>query len=396
MLKNCCVPKRNGSKLKQNKVKQNNIWIPAGLILLALFLNLLGWLSEGFCDFYVHHIFPIWIATYGRVMGWFPFSVGELMLYAAAMIVAVLALSIPFYLMLRKKIPRKVKKCYAAFVKVVVWIFFVVCLIMTLNCFLLYHVSPLKESHPMFTEKEAREYGLEEVEILRNEIVLLSNYLAEQLERDAEGNLIYEKDMMIVRAKQAMASLGEEIPRLQGFYPDPKPLWKSDFFSQQYIMGYYFPFSLEANYNNMMCTGNYPATLCHELSHLKGVMREDEAGFIGYLACMEADDLFFNYSACLSVLTYVDNDFYRAIGENDAYYKSMPAISPLVKKDKQFLTEETWKKVEEDAMLSTETVKKASDTFTETTLTLNGVSEGKISYSKVVDLLLVYYDGILY
>lgn len=377
------------------KRKQNKIWIPVGLLLAALLLNLLGWLSRGFCDFYVHHIFPVWLATYGRVTGLFSFSVGEIMLYVAALVVAVFVMCSILYLFFRKHIQNGLKKTYFIFTKAFFWIFSVVCLIMTLNCFLLYHVSPIKESHSMFTDKADREYGIEEIEILRNEIVLYSNYLAEQMNRDEAGHLIYEGDM-ISQAKQDMAALSDEFPRLKGFYPNPKPLWRSDFFSQQYIMGYYFPFSLEANYNNIMCIGNLPATICHELSHLKGFMREDEAGFVGYLACAKSEDLFFNYSACLSVLTYVDNDFYKAIGENDAYYKSMPSISAQVRKDKTFLTEETWEKVEEKAVLDTQTVKKASDTFTETTLTLNGVSEGKISYSKVVDLLLIYYDGILY
>ena len=47
-------------------------------------------------------------------------------------------------------------------------------------------------------------------------------------------------------------------------------------------------------------------------------------------------------------------------------------------------------------MIDTQTVKEASNTFTETTLVLNGVEDGKISYSRVVNLLLQYYDGILY
>lgn len=52
--------------------------------------------------------------------------------------------------------------------------------------------------------------------------------------------------------------------------------------------------------------------------------------------------------------------------------------------------------VEEGALFDTRTVKAASNAFTETTLVLNGVEDGKISYSRVVDLLLQYYDGILY
>ena len=52
--------------------------------------------------------------------------------------------------------------------------------------------------------------------------------------------------------------------------------------------------------------------------------------------------------------------------------------------------------VEECAILSTDTVDEISDEFTETTLNLNGVEEGMTSYSLVVDLMLQYYDGILY
>ena len=64
--------------------------------------------------------------------------------------------------------------------------------------------------------------------------------------------------------------------------------------------------------------------------------------------------------------------------------------------DKIFLTKEAWQQVEERAVLDTETVSQAADSFLNTTLTLNGVSDGTVSYSRVVDLLLQYYDGILY
>lgn len=47
-------------------------------------------------------------------------------------------------------------------------------------------------------------------------------------------------------------------------------------------------------------------------------------------------------------------------------------------------------------MIQTAAVKKASNQFTEATLKLNGVEDGMKSYSRVVQLLLKYYDGILY
>ena len=154
--------------------------------------------------------------------------------------------------------------------------------------------------------------------------------------------------------------------------------------------------SMEANYNRQMYVTNIPVTMCHELSHLKGFLLEDEANFIGYLACIDSDDTLFQYSACLSVIGYLDRDFFGAIGRDEEVYLSHPQIDPQVAADKIFLTEEAWEQVEEKAVISTETVKKAADAFLDANLTLNGVSDGVVSYSRVVKLLLQYYDGILY
>ena len=193
-----------------------------------------------------------------------------------------------------------------------------------------------------------------------------------------------------------MQRLGEQFPNLSGYYPRPKEFALSGFYSQQYIMGYYFPFSMEANYNSQMYITNTPTTMCHELSHLKGFILEDEANFIGYLACVDSEDLLFQYSAYLSVIGYLNRDFKEALGENQEIYLEHPQVSDQVKADRFFLTQETWQKVEEKAVLPTEVVRQASDTLLDTTLTLNGVEDGTISYSRVVKLLLQYYDGKLY
>ena len=170
----------------------------------------------------------------------------------------------------------------------------------------------------------------------------------------------------------------------------------SDFFSQQYIMGYYFPFSMEANINSMMYITNVAPTVCHELAHTKGFIYEDDANMIGYLACINSDDLFLQYCGYLSVLSYVNNDFLDSIGKNQSVYKSHVRISDGVADDNIFLTRETWQTVEKTAIVKTSTVKKVSDTLMDTTLKLNGVEEGMLQYNNVVGLLLIYYDGELY
>lgn len=375
-------------------MKKRKFWLPAAFILCAVILNITGRECRPFTDFYVTYIFPIWGTAYGKVTGLVPFSVGEWMLYLAVVMLFVLVLGGAVYVIFRKKLPDKWKCIYRKYSLFVYWIFGVICVIMTLNCFLLYQSSPINERYQIGAGQK-REYGISEIALVRDYVVEQANALSVTFDRDEKGYLIYTLPLK-EEAKAQMRKLGEKFDVLSGDYPDPKGLAMSGFYSQQYIMGYYFPFSMEANYNRQMYLTNIPVTMCHELSHLKGFIREDEANFIGYLACVDSDDPLFRYSGYLSVLGYLDRDFFRAVGEDSEVYLTHPLISDLVMEDKKFLTQETWEKVEEKAVLKTETVKQAADAFLDTTLTLNGVEDGRISYSRVVDLLLQYYDGILY
>lgn len=390
-------------------MKKWQFWTPGILILFAAGLNMTGRAWKGFSDFYVDNIFPLWVETYGRVTGIFPFSVGEWMLYlAAALVFVFLAAGIILIvcLILKRKLPAakssalplartaSFQKMYGRYALFLYWVFGIVSVIMMLNCFLLYQVSPITERYEIGGSPD-KEYGAEEIAALRDYVVEQANALAPFFERDEKGYIIYTEDIR-EKAREEMRRLGKTFENLQGYYPKPKGLCLSGFYSQQSIMGYYFPFSMEANYNRQMYITNMPVSMCHELSHLKGFILEDEANFIGYLACVDSGDELFRYSAYLSVIGYLDRDFVRAIGENGEIYAAHPQIDEQVAKDKKFLTEESWEQVERKAVLKTETVRRAADAFLDTNLTLNGVSDGTVSYSRVVRLLLRYYDGKLY
>ncbi len=385
---------------------ERKIRIPIWFILISVLLNLIARVSPQFAQYYVNHIFPLWVESYGRVTGLFPFSVGEMMLYLGVVLAAVWILwgileGIVYGVSYgvrrvqgtrcdqaeQKETKQILFRKYSLFL---LWVVGIVCLIMTLNCFLLYQVPTITERN-LFVTQEAQEhtYGVAELTELRDEVVEKANALALKMERDANGYIVSDLDIEET-ARQEMKRLGEMYPELSGYYPKPKKLKTSAFFSQQYIMGYYFPFSMEANYNTMIYITNQPSTLCHELSHLKGFILEDEANFIGYLACVGSEEELFQYSAYLSVIAYLDDDFYRAVGEEE-YWKH-PEISVQVRKDSVFLTKESWNQVEEKAVLETTKVQQASYNFLETTLTLNGVEDGLDSYSRVVQLLLLWND----
>lgn len=394
-------------------MSKRKVGIPLVLILTAILLNVIARVSPEFAEYYVNNIFPLWVESYGRFSGEFSFSIGEILLYAGVILIVVWILwgvvvsgfmGIPRLMKKmqgRKRetsqtagwkencVKRRFLRGYRGYSLFLLWTVSIVCLIMTLNCFLLYQVPPITERNVFISEEATeRTYGTEDLMRLRDEVVEKANALALKMERDENGYIVSNLDMEET-ARQEMKRLGERYPELSGYYPKPKKLKSSAFFSQQYIMGYYFPFSMEANYNTMIYITNQPATLCHELSHLKGFILEDEANFIGYLACVESREELFQYSAYLSVIAYLDDDFYRAVGEEE--YWNHPEISVQVRKDSVFLTKESWDQVEERAVLETRKVQQASYDFLETTLVFNGVEDGLDSYSRVVQLLLLWY-----
>lgn len=401
------------------------VWVGGTVVLL----NGAAWDSTAFSDWYIAHIFPFWVSTYGRLTGLFPFSVGEWMIAAGAAavllaaVLGVLWAGIGILTGIRrawrrlagsrvlnpeegrereKRVWRGFRRFSRGFFGFFTGTLLFVSLIMTLNCFILYHGSTFSAQY--FGEDEG-DYSLEELIAVYNMVAEQCNLLAQLMVRDDAGMVLYEGCAgedgtvpdMADTARELMGRLGETYLRLKGYYPRPKALLSSDFMCQQHMQGYYFPFSMEANYNDVMHILNIPATMCHELAHLRGYIYEDEANFIGYLACVQSEDPFFRYAGYLSVLVYLNNDIYYAWRDNRAAYESAAAVTAPVTVEEQvwtdniFVTEEEWDRINGKALIDTEIVDKAADVFIDANLKLNGVSDGKVSYSRVVKLLLQYY-----
>ncbi len=367
------------------------------IVLLCVLLNVVAWKSAAFSDYYVENIFPVITEYYGRFTSLFQFSVGEVMLVFIVLFVAFAVIFVVAHtiFIIYGKMSESLGKRYFSAQKVFEGIsnilyrispvlMAIICVVMTLNCFIQYHTTKIG----LYGENYGTECDIQELAELRDYVVRKCNELSEQVPHDENGNVIYEGDMEQT-AIEAMRALEDLYPRLGGYYVTPKALYFSDFMSQQYMQGYYFPFSMEANYNDTMSIMNKPFTMCHELAHTHGYIYEDEANFFGFLACINSDDVVFQYSGYLGVLNYINNDYYRAVSKEE--YNSHVKISARVKYDNKFMTDEAWVKVEENAVVKTETVKKAAETFIDTTLKVNGVTSGKCSYTHVVALIMDYY-----
>lgn len=150
--------------------------------------------------------------------------------------------------------------------------------------------------------------------------------------------------------------------------------------SYQQLQGIYSPFTAEANYNSDMPDQDKPSTICHELSHLRGFMREDEANFISYLACMASDSAAFRYSGAILAFIHSGNALYR---EDPEGFREIRA--KLCEQALRDLADHNayWNSYDG-------AVADAADRINDTYLRANAQADGTKSYGRMVDLLLAW------
>ena len=181
--------------------------------------------------------------------------------------------------------------------------------------------------------------------------------------------------------QRAMEKLGQRYHRLSGHYPYPKPILNTWILSVQQTTGVYSPFTVEANYNRDIAYYDIPFTICHELSHLRGYMQEEEANFIGVLATIGADDLYFNYSGYVSAWVYAGNALARI--DSTAFATLYGRINERTRQDMLY-NNAYWKQFEGKPA-------EAHEQLNDVYLKMQGQATGVHSYGHVTDLMLEYF-----
>jgi hypothetical protein len=152
--------------------------------------------------------------------------------------------------------------------------------------------------------------------------------------------------------------------------------------SQTEITGIFFPFTMEANVNVDVPDYSIPVTMLHELAHLRGFMREDEANFIAYLAGIKSDNVELNYSGTMLALIIAGNALYDQSPE--LYFEIRKGYSDGVINDIR-ANSMYWQQYE-DTVVST-----ISNKINDTYLKVNAQADGVKSYGRMLDLLLANY-----
>lgn len=371
----------------------------------------------GFAEWYAVHIYQKLTAAVGRVTGLAPFSIVEIGLYVLLILLPVTGVcAVVKSIRFGHGGENALGWGSGVFLTASVLLF----LYMT-NC----GVNYQRES---FSEKSglaAKQYTAEELKTVCLWLTEEVNGLAGQVERSDSGTMILampadesrENDtgaagemsapgsrnitgdadrerqaaeegrtlqVLGDRAGQAMKKLAKEYPDLNGYYPHPKPVWISEILSYQNLSGVYSPFTIEANFNADMIDYNIPFTMCHELSHLRGFMQEEEANFIAFLACIGSGKQDFEYSGyltgwvyCMNALRRTDAEEWQAVRE-----ELDEAAEADLRENSRF-----WDSYDG-------AVAEVSDKVNDTYLKANGQSDGVKSYGRMVDLIIAYAERI--
>lgn len=228
-----------------------------------------------------------------------------------------------------------------------------------------------------------RPSSAEELALACVDLIADANRLREGLPEDEEGVFQLEKSVFATgkASRTGFHRLAQEIPALGGDYSPPKPVLLSHLWSYTQITGVFTCWSMEANVNIDVPDFTLPFTMCHEQAHLRGFMREDEANFIAYLACMESEDQAIQYSGASMAAMYAMNTLYQA--DYERFCELYATYSPGVQRD--FAAQSRyWAQFEGP-------VAEVSDKVNDTYLKANRQTDGVASYGRMVDLLLANY-----
>ena len=361
------------------------------LLFISVILMLVSLKVNGFAQWYATHIYPLLVSVIGRISGFFSFSLCEIFIYILLIwLIYTLVQAIRKKSSLSKKNKEDVslpylnmetedsKKSY-----LISWVSGVL-LGAVFLIFLYVICCGINYRRTSFSEESGIipiEYSAEELKEICVQLTGELNELSDQILRNEEGIMVLSVDEG-EQAISAMRSLGEEYESLSGYYPRPKKLIVSELLSYQGLSGIYLPFTVEANYNGDMIPYNMPFTACHELSHLRGFMQEDEANFIAFLACIRDENIDFQYSGYMLGWTYCMNALYRM--DDESWQEVRGLLDKTIEKD-LLANNEFWDHYEG-------VVSEVSNQMNDLYLKANGESEGVQSYSRIVELIVAYYN----
>ena len=329
-------------------------------------LQVLRFFPEFVERFYSNGFYPILSKFFRTILGWIPFSVGDLIYFLVGF----------FLLKWIVNLFRKPKNWKIIFLEIGAGLsvfYFLFHLLWATN----YYRQPLFDK--MNIEKE-----YSDTDLLRftKEMIRLTNETQFALTNNPNAKVISNLTQEQIFEKST--GCYENVAKRHSFFKYENPSIKKSLISLPLtymgFSGYLNPFTNEAQVNDRVPMINFPFTVCHEMAHQIGYASESEANFIGFLAVTQNENLYFKYAGYSSALRYCLRNWEV---RNPALGKKLLAeINPGILqnyKDAELYWQQYETFVEDGFKL-----------FYDNFLKANQQEDGLESYSKFLNLLINY------
>ncbi len=318
--------------------------------------------------YYSNGLYPVVSKGLRIVFGWLPFSIGDLFYTIASILI------IRFLIKRGKWFFYSTRKFFREVFVGVSILYFAFHFFWGMN----YHREPL---HKFFSIED--QYTNEELFEFTQAIINKSNTFHLKLAENecVKVDLPYTRNEIFDMTQNGFEHLSKQYPKLAY---NPISIKKSIYSIPLTYMGYsgYInPFTNEAQVNSKMPIYKFPTTSCHEQAHQIGFAAENEANFIGYLAAIHNEDIYFKYVGYTYGLRYCLGEVYRR--DKEMYEQLSASINEGVKENYREVTR-FWDHYQNPAE---PVFKKTFDTY----LKANSQDKGIKSYSYVVALFVNYY-----
>lgn len=336
-------------------------------LLVSAVLIRLGSIDPRFTQKWITYgIYPYLSGVLTLISNLFPFSIGGVILLIIGTVFLYLISSIVF-----NGLGRRYEKCKTDLV--------IIAFLLSWNFFLFQLAFGLNN----YRESMEELFQLEPMDITVEDLSETYAYLVTQtnLAKQAMQNNNTDENMEYVykNTYKGYPVLSEKFSFISPKKVIAKPLWISSLFSSSGYTGIYLYYIGEPNINIEAPYFSLGFVAAHEIAHQKGFSSENDANFIGFLACINHPDAYFRYSGYEAMLVYVGNSLYEA--DKKSYQRLSQELSPAVKQDleteRQFWTEHVVKKNEE-----------VHNSINNSFLKANNQPEGIISYSRVTELIV--------
>ncbi|WMI64592.1 DUF3810 domain-containing protein [Aestuariibaculum sp. YM273] len=350
-------------------LKKKKTFIALLIIPQYLLIKLLAHHQEFIETYYSNGLYPVISKIFRYTLGWLPFSFGDF-LYAFAIIYALRWLYIN-----RTRIWKDSINWIVDIAAALSIIFFLFHLCWGLN----YHRLPLHKNLSLNYD-----YTTEQLVKVTEKLIEKSNELHLKITHNdtLKVTIPYSKSEILDLAPKGYENLKTIFPHLEYHPKSVKTSLFSYPLTYMGFSGYLNPLTNEAQIDGMIPAIKFPTTSSHEIAHQLGYAAENEANFIGCLAAISHDDVYFNYAGYTFGLRYCLNEIYF---RDECLYEDLVADvnEGILKNYKE--TRDFWE-------AHANPLEPFFKIFYSNYLKANQQSKGMQSYSYVVALLSIYFD----